>query len=183
MGGIELMVIILDLILNHIIIIVSFWSGVFLLNLIFIFISSSPIYVDLDQHIPCHDHHQHVDHDDHDKVRILADSNKHLKLHAAESLSKLAKYKKVFAADNYQLWRSYDHWSMIIIMLLQFLLSNITGSWQSKRIWLTTEYSLKAQPTHTGEKDCEKEQWDPKGSWPSGRRHEQGDGDGVGRHF
>ena len=31
------------------------------------------------------------------KVRILADSNKHLKLHAAESLSKLAKYKKVFA--------------------------------------------------------------------------------------
>ena len=101
MGGIELMVIILDLILNHIIIIVSFWSGVFLLNLIFIFISSSPIYVDLDQHIPCHDHHQHVDHDDHDKVRILADSNKHLKLHAAESLSKLAKYKKVFAADNY----------------------------------------------------------------------------------
>ena len=27
-------------------------------------------------------------------VRILADSNKHLKLHAAESLAKLAKYKK-----------------------------------------------------------------------------------------
>ena len=28
------------------------------------------------------------------QVRILADSNKHLKLHAAESLAKLAKYKK-----------------------------------------------------------------------------------------
>ena len=28
------------------------------------------------------------------KVRILADANKHLKLHAAESLAKLAKYKK-----------------------------------------------------------------------------------------
>ena len=27
-------------------------------------------------------------------VRILADANKHLKLHAAESLAKLAKYKK-----------------------------------------------------------------------------------------
>ena len=34
------------------------------------------------------------------KVRILADSNKHLKLHAAESLSKLAKYKKVFDDDD-----------------------------------------------------------------------------------
>ena len=33
------------------------------------------------------------------KVRILADSNKHLKLHAAESLSKLAKYKKVFLSS------------------------------------------------------------------------------------
>ena len=31
------------------------------------------------------------------QVRILSDSNKHLKLHAAESLSKLAKYKKVVA--------------------------------------------------------------------------------------
>ena len=28
------------------------------------------------------------------QVRILADANKHLKLHAAESLAKLAKYKK-----------------------------------------------------------------------------------------
>ena len=27
-------------------------------------------------------------------MRILADANKHLKLHAAESLAKLAKYKK-----------------------------------------------------------------------------------------
>ena len=104
MGGIELMVIFLILTLKHIVI-VSFPTilpNIILILIIFIILSymliviKNPnvmivinmfIIIMIMISISLR------------KVRILADSNKHLKLHAAESLSKLAKYKKVFLSS------------------------------------------------------------------------------------
>ena len=103
MGGIELMVIFLILTLKHIVI-VSFPTilpNIILILIIFIILSymlivikNPNVMIVINMFIIIMSLR---------KVRILADSNKHLKLHAAESLSKLAKYKKVFAEHYDQL--------------------------------------------------------------------------------
>ena len=143
------------------------------------------------------------------KVRILADSNKHLKLHAAESLSKLAKYKKVFADFMVNWW--WTIWSIMTLMIITIMTNNTPNSHhtyllsslncnkpivlfkkchfsrielqhQAKWYWkmaiclirVTKKKPQNTNKANTGEKDCEKEQRDPKGGWPPRCRHEQG---------